>query len=133
MDNKKNFFVIIGSLSIVLIITLVSYLIFDDILSIIEMRKEITFSWRSIAILSVFPLCFYMFSCVFYYSVTLKPMKLNANLVKILTITFFVFLFLSFPFSWYLDSKLREEGYVVCQRLSVGSPNKYVKDPNLCR
>ncbi|MBE8595634.1 DUF1240 domain-containing protein [Xenorhabdus sp. BG5] len=39
---------------------------------------------------------------------------------------------MSFPIFWYLDAKLRGKGYTVCERLSVGSPNKYVKDPKLC-
>ncbi|PHM73327.1 DUF1240 domain-containing protein [Xenorhabdus kozodoii] len=133
MDNKNKFIIIIGSFSLILAMAFGLIFIFDDIVSIVKMRNQIIFSWKSIAILFVSPLFFYMFSCAFYYSVTSKTMKLNNELVKILTIIFFVFLVLSFPMSWYLDSKLRAAGYTVCERLSVGAPNKYVKHPKLCR
>ncbi|MDE1492647.1 DUF1240 domain-containing protein [Xenorhabdus bovienii] len=133
MDNKNKTIVIIGSFSLILAMIFCGIFIFDDILSILNGKDEINFSWKSIAILSGFPIFLYMFSCAFYYSVTSKTMKLNNKLIKILTIIFFVFLFLSFPFSWHLDSKLKEEGYIVCEKMSVGSLNKYVKYPEMCR
>ncbi|MBE8595633.1 DUF1240 domain-containing protein [Xenorhabdus sp. BG5] len=60
----------------------------DDIVSIIKVRGEIISYWKFIAILFMLPLFIYMFSCDFYYSVTSKTMKLNNELVKILTIIF---------------------------------------------
>ncbi|MDC9605457.1 DUF1240 domain-containing protein [Xenorhabdus griffiniae] len=133
MSNKNKAIIIIGCFSLILAMIFCTAFIIDDILSIFYVRDEINFSWKSIAILSGFPLFIYMFSCAFYYTITSKIMKLNNKLIKTLTIIFFIFLFLSFPLSWYLDSKLKEEGYIVCEKMSVGALNKYVKYPEMCR
>ncbi|OTA21187.1 membrane protein [Xenorhabdus beddingii] len=133
MDNKDRRIVIIGSFSLILALIFCDVFIFEDISSILNGGKEISFSWKTIAILSGTPFLLYMLSCAFYYSITSKTMRLNNDLVKILFIIFLVFSFLGFPISWYVDAKLKREGYVVCDRLSVGAPNKYVKYPKTCR
>lgn len=40
---------------------------------------------------------------------------------------------ISFPVSLYIDNKLKNDGYVVCDRISWMSPNTYVKDLSLCK
>ncbi|WP_339378896.1 DUF1240 domain-containing protein [Xenorhabdus sp. BG5] len=133
MDNKNRIIVIISSVSFILMSFLLYFFIFDDIVSFIKMKDEIIFSWKLFLFFFASPLLLYMCVCTFYYSVASKPMKINNKIMKVLTINFFVFLALSFPVSWYLDIKLKGEGYTVCERLSVGSPNKYVKYPKTCR
>ncbi|MDX8001250.1 DUF1240 domain-containing protein [Xenorhabdus sp. Reich] len=133
MENNNKNIIVIGSFSLVLAMVFCNVFIFNDIISILNRSNEINFSWKSIAIISGSPLFIYMFSCAFYYSISSKTMKLNNKLIKILTIIFFVFFLFSFPFSWYLDSKFKAEGYIVCEQMSVVSLNKYVKYPEMCR
>ncbi|MDC9581040.1 DUF1240 domain-containing protein [Xenorhabdus sp. PR6a] len=132
MDNKKRFIVIISSLFLILIMSLGMFFIFEDIISIIKMGDEIIFSWKLFLFFFASPLPFYMCVYAIYFCVTQKPAKINNKIIKYLTINFFVFLFFCFPLSWYLDSKLKMEGYFVCEKISFSSPTKYVKYPNLC-
>ncbi|MDC9623334.1 DUF1240 domain-containing protein [Xenorhabdus sp. XENO-7] len=133
MDNKNRFIIIISSLFLILIMSSTMFFIFEDMISIVKLGDEITFSWKLFLFFFASPLPFYMCVCAIYYSITSKPARLNNTIIKIFIVNFFIFLFLSFPFSWYLDSKLRREGYVICEKTSFVSPNKYVKYPSLCR
>ncbi|MDE1497075.1 DUF1240 domain-containing protein [Xenorhabdus bovienii] len=132
MDNKNRVVVIISSLFILFLMSLAVFFVCEDFISIINMGEEIIFSWKLFLFFFSSPLIFYFCICAIYYNAISKPAKLNDFTVKILLVNFFVLLFLSFPFSWYLDSKLKVAGYVICDKTSFNSPNKYVRNPSLC-
>ncbi|WP_258180452.1 DUF1240 domain-containing protein, partial [Yersinia pseudotuberculosis] len=96
-------------------------------------EDRIIFS-SSIAICLIsFPLMFYVMTGSIYFFIFNKTPKFNKLLIKYLTMLAIASFIMSFPIPFYIDYKLKNDGYVVCDRISWMSPNTYVKDLSLCK
>ncbi|WP_258179867.1 DUF1240 domain-containing protein, partial [Yersinia pseudotuberculosis] len=88
----------------------------------------------SIAICLIsFPLMFYVMTASIYFFIFNKVPKFNKLIVKYLTMLAIASFIVSFPIPFYIDYKLKNDGYVVCDRISWMSPNTYVRDLSLCK
>ncbi|WP_449489585.1 DUF1240 domain-containing protein, partial [Yersinia pseudotuberculosis] len=112
---------------------LMKYLIINSIIPLIKIEDRIIFS-SSIAICLIsFPLMFYVMTGSIYFFIFNKTPKFNKLLIKYLTMLAIASFIMSFPIPFYIDYKLKNDGYVVCDRISWMSPNTYVKDLSLCK
>ncbi|MBS9424180.1 DUF1240 domain-containing protein [Photorhabdus caribbeanensis] len=132
MGNKKKAIQILGALAIFILASLGLFLTGGNIISLVEMDEEITFSSNVIIIFFSFPLISYTTFLIIFFTVTDHYPKHNDKFVKCFFSIAIVALFLSFPISFYVHYKLKSDGYLVCPRISWMSPNTYVKDMKLC-
>ncbi|CNF18445.1 DUF1240 domain-containing protein [Yersinia similis] len=131
---KNRSFKTLGGLVFLLsFLFLMKYLIINSIIPLIKMEDRIIFS-SSIAICLIsFPLMFYVMTGSIYFFIFNKTPKFNKLLIKYLTMLAIASFIMSFPIPFYIDYKLKSNGYVVCDRISWMSPNTYVKDLSLCK
>ncbi len=132
MGNKKKAIQILGALAIFILASLGLFLTGGNLISLVEMDEEITFSGSVFIIFFSFPLISYATFLIIFFTVTGHYPKHHDNFVKYFFSIAIVALFLSFPISFYVDYKLKSESYLVCKRISWKSPNTYVKDIKLC-
>ncbi|WP_050548672.1 DUF1240 domain-containing protein, partial [Yersinia pestis] len=112
---------------------LMKYLIINSIIPLIKIEDRIIFS-SSIAICLIsFPLMSYVMTASVYFFIFNKVPKFNKLIVKYLTMLTIASFIVSFPIPFYIDYKLKNNGYVVCDRISWMSPNTYVRDLSLCK
>ncbi|CNB74158.1 DUF1240 domain-containing protein [Yersinia pseudotuberculosis] len=131
--NNRLFKTLGGSVFLLSFLFLMKYLIINCIIPLIKMEDRIIFS-SSIAICLIsFPLMFYVMTGSIYFFIFNKVPKFNKLIVKYLTILAIASFIVSFPIPFYIDYKLKNDGYVVCDRISWMSPNTYVRDLSLCR
>ncbi|WP_057534562.1 DUF1240 domain-containing protein [Yersinia pseudotuberculosis] len=131
---KNRSFKTLGGLVFLLsFLFLMKYLIINSINPLIKMEDRIIFS-SSIAICLIsFPLMFYVMTGSIYFFIFNKTPKFNKLLIKYLTMLAIASFIMSFPIPFYIDYKLKNDGYVVCDRISWMSPNTYVKYLSLCK
>ncbi|CAH22068.1 DUF1240 domain-containing protein [Yersinia pseudotuberculosis] len=131
---KNRLFKTLGGLVFLLsFLFLMKYLIINSIIPLIKIEDRIIFS-SSIAICLIsFPLMFYVMTGSIYFFIFNKTPKFNKLLIKYLTMLAIASFIMSFPIPFYIDYKLKNDGYVVCDRISWMSPNTYVKDLSLCK
>ncbi|WP_338046863.1 DUF1240 domain-containing protein [Photorhabdus namnaonensis] len=96
------------------------------------MDERIIFSSRVIIIFFFSPLVLYSLFFIIFVIITGHYPKYHDGFNKYFGTMAIISLFLSFPISFYVDYKLRSDGYLVCPRISWSSPNTYVKDMKLC-
>ncbi|MEK9496407.1 DUF1240 domain-containing protein [Photorhabdus sp. P32] len=128
----KKIIHIIGAIAIFLLALLGLFLTGDNLVSLVEMDEEITFSGSVFIIFFSFPLISYTTFFIISVTVTGHYPKHHDNFVKYFFSIAIVALFLSFPISLYVNYKLKSDNYLVCPRISWMSPNTYVKDIKLC-
>ncbi len=131
--NNRLFKTLGGLVFLLSFLFLMKYLIINSIIPLIKIEDRIIFS-SSIAICLIsFPLMFYVMTGSIYFFIFNKTPKFNKLLIKYLTMLAIASFIMSFPIPFYIDYKLKNDGYVVCDRISWMSPNTYVKDLSLCK
>nr|WP_254361153.1 DUF1240 domain-containing protein [Photorhabdus heterorhabditis] len=115
-----------------LIVTSVMYLVSDCIFSLILMKEKIIFSGTIVMYFISFPLIFYAISGSIFFFVFDRLPKFNKPIIRYLTMLMIASFIVSFPISFYVDYKLKNNGYLVCDKISWMSPSTYVKDIKLC-
>ncbi|OTA18918.1 membrane protein [Xenorhabdus beddingii] len=129
---KNKYFKALGGLILLLIMTFMMYLVIDSFFSLIFMKEEITFSGAVIMGVMSSPLLFYsIVGSIFFFIFDRLP-KFNEVIVKYLSMLMIASFIVSFPISFYVNYKLRSDGYYVCDKISWMSPTTYVKDITLC-
>ncbi len=78
------------------------------------------------------PLVFYYVIFVIFVNITGRYPKYHDSFNKYFGTIAIISFFLGFPTSLYVNYKLKNDGYLVCPRISWTSPNTYVKDIKLC-
>ncbi|CDH26275.1 exported hypothetical protein [Xenorhabdus bovienii str. kraussei Becker Underwood] len=61
MDNKNRFIIIVSAFSLLIMMSTVTFFIFEDIVKIFNMDEIVTFSWRTFTIFSII-LFFFIFA-----------------------------------------------------------------------
>ncbi|WP_445493958.1 DUF1240 domain-containing protein [Photorhabdus sp. SF281] len=131
MVNKNKTKLYLGVLLILFMVVLSVFFSLNDYVGFFNSDGVITFSWKSAGAIWFSPVLIYISSILYRISLG-KVKRLNSkigNYVSYVSITGFILtLFVSF----YVDDKLKNEGYVTCDKSSWMAPNKYVRDISLC-
>ncbi len=132
MGNKKKAIHIICALFFLILTSFTFFLTGEDLVSLVKMDEKIIFSSRVIIIFFFSPLILYYMVAVIFVKITGHYPKYHDSFDKYFGSIAIISLFLSFPISFYVHYKLKSDGYLVCPRISLTSPNTYVKDMKLC-
>jgi hypothetical protein len=120
------------SLFFICLVSLLLFFSWHDLLSFIYMKDNIFFSWRVFLFSFGLPIVFYLLFSIVKFCI-INNRKPHGRVIPNLLSFWFIFSFIiSFPISLYVDVKLKNLGYITCEKKSWISPNKYVKDINLC-
>ncbi|NHB61584.1 DUF1240 domain-containing protein [Photorhabdus sp. RW14-46] len=132
MINKKKIMHIIGAFAIFILALSGFFLTGENLISLIKMEEKITFSGPVFIIFFSFPFLSYFIASVIFLNIKNRWPKHHDSFINCFGVIAIVSFFLSFPLSFYVDYKLKSENYLVCKRISLASPNTYVKDIKLC-
>ncbi|WP_434527181.1 DUF1240 domain-containing protein [Photorhabdus asymbiotica] len=108
------------------------YLVSDCVFSLILMKEKIIFSGPIVMYFISFPLIFYAISGSIFFFVFDRLPKLNKLIIRYLTMLMITSFIVSFPISLYVNYKLKNGGYLTCDKISWMSPTTYVKNLSLC-
>lgn len=131
MNNKYTKLVLATALLI--FFSFVTLLVCQYMLALVFMADEITFSASVVIGLLTCPLLLYAMVSGIYYFIFNKRPKYDKGVTRYLVYLMFISLVISLPISFYVDYKLKNAGYLTCDRISWQSPTTYVKDLSLCR
>ncbi|PQQ30728.1 hypothetical protein C6H64_09120 [Photorhabdus luminescens] len=132
MANKKNILPIICAFAIFILALSGFFLAGENLISLVKMEDKITFSGHVFIIFFSFPFISYLMILSILVNITGRYPKHHDTYVKYSAVIAFSSFILSFPLSFYVDYKLKSENYLICKRISLASPNTYVKDIKLC-
>ncbi|WP_445374557.1 DUF1240 domain-containing protein [Photorhabdus tasmaniensis] len=130
MNNK--YFKALGGLILLLIVTFMMCLVINSVVSLILMKDEIIFSSAVVICFMSFPLLFYSISGSIFFFIFDRLPKFNKLIVKYLSRLMIASFIVSFPISFYVSYKLKNEGYLTCDKISWMSPTTYVKNLSFC-
>ncbi|MGV7960947.1 DUF1240 domain-containing protein [Photorhabdus tasmaniensis] len=130
MNNK--YFKALGGLILLLIVTFMMCLVINSVVSLILMKDEIIFSSTVVICFMSFPLLFYSISGSIFFFIFDRLPKFNKLIVKYLSMLMIASFIVSFPISFYVSYKLKNEGYLTCDKISWMSPTTYVKNLSFC-
>nr|WP_222941862.1 DUF1240 domain-containing protein [Xenorhabdus indica] len=108
-------------------------LVIDSAVSLALMKDEITFSGTVIISILSFPIVFYSLSGSIFFFIFNRLPKFNKIIVNYLSKLMITSFIIGFPISFYVDYKLKNDGYLTCDKISWMSPNTYVKNLSLCK
>ncbi|OCQ51162.1 hypothetical protein Ppb6_03723 [Photorhabdus australis subsp. thailandensis] len=131
MVDKKIIRIICG-IFVCFIISFGYYIVFSNIHSLLVMKDEIVFSSIIFICFFSFPLILYYFTSVFFYFVFNKLPNNHMLYIKFLGSIMVISFILSLPISFWIGNQLKNDGYLVCDKISWMSPTTYVKDIKLC-
>ncbi|MGJ0578505.1 hypothetical protein ACR71G_10485, partial [Xenorhabdus bovienii] len=77
MDNKNRFIIIVSAFSLLIMMSTVTFFIFEDIVKIFNMDEIVTFSWRTFTIFFYYPFLLYFCIIPVYYVLSLRMPKNN--------------------------------------------------------
>ncbi|KMJ46852.1 membrane protein [Xenorhabdus khoisanae] len=123
----------LGVLILLLLMTFIVAFIIDDAISLILMKDEIRFSGTVVMVVMSSPLLLYSLSSSVFFFIFDRLPKFNKIVVKYLSRLMIASFIIGFPISFYVDYKLKSDGYLTCDKLSWMSPTTYVKDLSLCK
>ncbi|CDG17343.1 MULTISPECIES: DUF1240 domain-containing protein [Xenorhabdus] len=123
----------LGVLILLLLMTFIVAFIIDDAISLILMKDEIRFSGTVVMVVMSSPLLLYSLSGSVFFFIFDRLPKFNKIVVKYLSRLMIASFIIGFPISFYVDYKLKSDGYLTCDKLSWMSPTTYVKDLSLCK
>ncbi|MDC9604698.1 DUF1240 domain-containing protein [Xenorhabdus griffiniae] len=123
----------LGVLILSLLMTFIVAFIIDDAISLILMKDEIRFSATVVMVVMSSPLLLYSLSGSVFFFIFDRLPKFNKIVVKYLSRLMIASFIIGFPISFYVDYKLKSDGYLTCDKLSWMSPTTYVKDLSLCK
>ncbi|CAQ84694.1 MULTISPECIES: DUF1240 domain-containing protein [Photorhabdus] len=108
------------------------YIIFNNIHSLLAMKDEIVFSSMIFICFFSFPLILYYFTSVFFYFIFNRLPNNHMSYIKFLGSIMIISFITSLPISFWVGHQLKNDGYLVCDKISWMSPTTYVKDIKLC-
>ncbi|HHQ6557909.1 TPA: DUF1240 domain-containing protein [Serratia fonticola] len=123
------------ALSIILLIlfSLAALLIYRYVLSLVFMEDEITFSASILIVFLSSPVIFYaILSGIYFFAFDKRP-KYDKGITRYLVYLMFLSFAISLPISFYVDYKLKNAGYLTCNKISWQSPTTYVTNLSLCK
>ncbi|WP_261466651.1 DUF1240 domain-containing protein [Serratia fonticola] len=123
------------ALSIILLIlfSLAALLICQYVLSLVFMEDEITFSASILIVFLSSPVIFYaILSGIYFFAFDKRP-KYDKGITRYLVYLMFLSFAISLPISFYVDYKLKNAGYLTCNKISWQSPTTYVTNLSLCK
>ncbi|ERT10315.1 DUF1240 domain-containing protein [Photorhabdus temperata] len=129
---NSKYFKALGGLILLLIVTFMMCLVINSVVSLILMKDEITFSSTVVICFMSSPLLFYSISGSIFFFIFDRLPKFNKLIVKYLSMLMIASFIVSFPISFYVSYKLKNEGYLTCDKISWMSPTTYVKNIKLC-
>nr|WP_222943032.1 DUF1240 domain-containing protein [Xenorhabdus sp. PB62.4] len=122
-----------GGVILLLFLTFLMSFIIKSAVSLVLMKDEITFSSAVIISILSFPIIFYSLSGSIFFFIFDRLPKYNKILVKYLSRLMIASFVISLPISFYVDYKLKNDGYLTCDKISWMSPTTYVKNLSLCK
>lgn len=123
----------LGGVILLLFLTFLMCFIIKSAVSLVLMKDEITFSSAVIISILSFPIIFYSLSGSIFFFIFDRLPKYNKILVKYLSRLMISSFVISLPISFYVDYKLKNDGYLTCDKISWMSPTTYVKNLLLCK
>lgn len=123
----------LGGVILLLFLTFLMCFIIKSAVSLVLMKDEITFSSAVIISILSFPIIFYSLSGSIFFFIFDRLPKYNKILVKYLSRLMIASFVISLPVSFYVDYKLKNDGYLTCDKISWMSPTTYVKNLLLCK
>ncbi|KGM27415.1 hypothetical protein CE143_02990 [Photorhabdus luminescens] len=123
----------LGGVILLLFLTFLMCFIIKSAVSLVLMKDEITFSSAVIISILSFPIIFYSLSGSIFFFIFDRLPKYNKILVKYLSRLMIASFVISLPISFYVDYKLKNDGYLTCDKISWMSPTTYVKNLLLCK
>lgn len=130
--NKNKISVACGAISLFVVASFSLFFSLTHYFNFFKMNDEVHFSWAVSLFLSGSPLLFYLSVVSGGYIIGYEKIY-NDRVGKILAYIAVLGMVFSLFFSFYVDSSLKEAGYLKCERKSFIAPNKYVIDLKLCR
>nr|WP_240348652.1 DUF1240 domain-containing protein [Pectobacterium parmentieri] len=98
-----------------------------------NLSDVVLFSWKLGVIFFLVPIVFQFSYFGFFSAIRNRPIKMNNKISNVLVIFAILGAVISFFSSLYISYSLNELGYEVCPKTSWMSPNKYVKNIDLCK
>ncbi|MEB7885692.1 DUF1240 domain-containing protein [Serratia fonticola] len=130
---KNRFWKIFGTSAFLVIFICLSLLIYSYAISLILMKDIIKFSTSVFMSFFAIPLILYALSGSVFFFIFDRLPKHNMLVVRYLTRLALASLIFGLPVSLYVNYKLKNDGYLTCDRISWMSPTTYVKDLSLCK
>ncbi|QTL40086.1 DUF1240 domain-containing protein [Xenorhabdus budapestensis] len=118
---------------LLLFLTFMMCFIIECAVSLVLMKDEITFSGAVIISIMSFPIIFYSLSGSIFFVLFNRTPKYNKLIIKYLSVLMITSFVVSFPISFYVGYKLKNDGYLTCDKISWMSPTTYVKNLSLCK
>ncbi|CAM3198998.1 conserved hypothetical protein; putative membrane protein [Xenorhabdus nematophila ATCC 19061] len=131
MNGK--YFQALGVLILLLLVIFTVIFVIGDAVSLILMKDEITFSDTIVIGVMSSPLLFYALLCSIFFFIFNRQPKFNQIFVNYLVRLAILSFIISLPVSFYVNYKLKSDGYLTCDKISWMSPTTYVKDIKLCK
>ncbi|MDC9595086.1 DUF1240 domain-containing protein [Xenorhabdus sp. IM139775] len=129
---KNKYIKLLGSLIMLIVVTSVMIPVSEYIISLVLMKDLIVFSGAVVMYFLSFPLIFYSMAGSAFFFIFNRLPKYNECIVKYLSKLMFISLIIGFPISFFVGYQLKNDGYLVCEKISWMSPTTYVKDIKLC-
>ncbi|WP_237387545.1 DUF1240 domain-containing protein [Xenorhabdus sp. Sc-CR9] len=129
---NSKYFKALGVLLLLLFMAFMMCFVIDSAISLILMKDEITFSGTVVIGVMSSPLLFYSLSASIFFFIFDRLPKFNKLIVNYLSKLMIVSFIISLPISFYVSYKLKNDGYLTCDKISWMSPTTYVKDIKLC-
>ncbi|MBD1229486.1 DUF1240 domain-containing protein [Xenorhabdus griffiniae] len=109
------------------------YVVTTYFFSLVLLKNEITFSAGVFIVFFSFPFVLCGLIGATYFMLTQRKPKYYDQFIKVFGVIALVSLILSVPVSSYVNFKLKNDGYLVCNKISWMSPTTYVKNLSLCK
>ncbi|WP_367651532.1 DUF1240 domain-containing protein [Serratia fonticola] len=97
------------------------------------MEDEITFSASVVIGFLTCPLLIYAMLSGIYFFIFNKRPKYDKGITRYLVYLMFLSFAISLPISFHVDYKLKNAGYLTCDKISWQSPTTYVTNLSLCK
>ncbi|MDC9593881.1 DUF1240 domain-containing protein [Xenorhabdus sp. IM139775] len=104
----------------------------SDYIGFFRRGSVIPFSWKSAGFIWFSPVLIYL-AYILLRMLLGDNKSLNSKFGDYISYVSIIEFILTLFISFYVDDKLKTEGYLTCDKSSWVAPNKYVKDISLCR
>ncbi|HBE9179087.1 TPA: DUF1240 domain-containing protein [Serratia fonticola] len=130
--NNKYYKISLATMLLILF-SFATLLVWQYVLSLVFMEDEITFSASVVIGFLTCPLLIYAMLSGIYFFIFNKRPKYDKGITRYLVYLMFLSFAISLPISFYVDYKLKNAGYLTCDKISWQSPTTYVTNLSLCK
>ncbi|WP_447885841.1 DUF1240 domain-containing protein [Serratia fonticola] len=131
MSNK--YFKIFLAAVLFVLCSFAALITYQYVASLVFMEDEITFSAPVLMVFLSSPLLLYAMLGSMYFFISNKRPKYDKGVTRYLAYLMFTSFVISLPISFYVDFKLKNAGYLTCDKISWQSPTTYVTNLSLCK